>query len=149
MTRFTATVDQHHLACHGANHRDQAVMGHCDDCGRKVAKIQKNGRTYLADVFHTGIWDTPTYYCFSFHTCDPEQVERYAAAKAVTLASGAIVKGQTVEVFKGRKVPVGTVGVVFWTGTDSYDKPRVGIRTADGESHFTAESNVRFASTEA
>lgn len=39
-----------------------------------------------------------------------------------------VVKGKMVEVFKGRKVPVGTKGVVMWVGMDNYRNMRVGIK---------------------
>ena len=67
--------------------------------------------------------------------------ERESSSNA--LPEGVIVKGQTVTVAKGRKVPLGTTGVVFWTGTDSYDTVKAGFRTADGEKFFTAVSNLK------
>lgn len=48
-----------------------------------------------------------------------------------------------VEVFKGRKVPVGTVGEISWVGIDSFGNVKVGIKDAQGEVHFTAVSNVK------
>lgn len=52
------------------------------------------------------------------------------------------VKGAMVEVFKGRKVAKGTTGVVIWAGEGHWG-PRVGIKDADGEVHWTAATNVR------
>lgn len=57
---------------------------------------------------------------------------------------------KTVSVTSGRKVPVGTVGVVFWVGMVNYSKygnwwsweARIGFKTDDGATHFTAEKNV-------
>lgn len=37
-------------------------------------------------------------------------------------------KGKMVEVYKGRKVPVGTTGKVMWVGMDNYRNMRVGIK---------------------
>jgi hypothetical protein len=48
-----------------------------------------------------------------------------------------------VEVFKGRKVPVGTVGEISWVGIDSFGNVKVGIKDAQGEVQFTAVSNVK------
>lgn len=50
-------------------------------------------------------------------------------------------KGDTVEVVRGRKIPKGTVGKVFWTWTKynpySYeDEDRVGIEREDGSRFF-------------
>jgi len=56
--------------------------------------------------------------------------------------------GKTVKVTKGRKVPKGVIGEVFWVGADKYagnhygTQHRVGITTETGEKHFTAMSNV-------
>ena len=55
-----------------------------------------------------------------------------------------------VRVIKGRKVPVGTTGTVFWIGMRNYSKygywwsweVRVGIKTAEGDTYFTAENNI-------
>jgi len=97
-----------------------------------------NGRTLnlLRDNTRIACWSQG-------HECNPEHVESYAAFKAYRASEGEIVKGATVTVVKGRKVPHGTTGVVTWVGIDSYDKPRIGFRTADGESVFTATSNVQ------
>jgi hypothetical protein len=53
-----------------------------------------------------------------------------------------VCKGATVEVFKGRKVPVGTTGECIWVGDGRYG-PRCGVRDEHGEAHWTALSNVR------
>lgn len=53
----------------------------------------------------------------------------------------AIERGTEVKVVKGRKVPKGTVGVVIWTGSGQFG-PRVGIKDAEGTTHWTALSNV-------
>jgi hypothetical protein len=58
------------------------------------------------------------------------------------------VKGDTVKVVKGRKVPVGTEAKVFWRGEDRYKSGRwatfyrVGLELPDGERVFVAEENV-------
>ena len=51
-------------------------------------------------------------------------------------------KGKTAEVFKGRKVAVGTSGEIIWCGEGKWGW-RVGIKDAAGEVHWTAMSNVR------
>lgn len=50
-------------------------------------------------------------------------------------------RGKTVKVVKGRKVPVGLIGQVFWRGQTKYGY-RVGIEVMDGVRIFVAESNV-------
>ena len=59
---------------------------------------------------------------------------------------------KTVKVVKGRKVPIGTTGTCFWVKRYNYSRygdawgiysdTRIGIRTADGEVHFTSSKNV-------
>lgn len=59
------------------------------------------------------------------------------------LDAGEIIKGQHVVVWKGRKVPKGIEGTVFWTGPDRYTGiTRVGFKTESGETYYTDASNV-------
>ena len=51
------------------------------------------------------------------------------------------LKGQTVTVVKGRKVPLGTTGVCFYSGEGQWGW-RVGFKTEDGETVWTAVTNV-------
>lgn len=59
-------------------------------------------------------------------------------------------KGKTVEVIRGRKVPIGTRGEVFWYGEGkNFDRwgrgsapMRVGFKDAAGETHWTDAYNV-------
>jgi hypothetical protein len=55
------------------------------------------------------------------------------------------VRGDTLEVFKGRKVPVGTFGVCIWVGPDKFrvNHKRVGIKDDEGTVHWTSASNVK------
>lgn len=53
-----------------------------------------------------------------------------------------IRKGDAVEVYKGRKVRVGTKGVCIWVGVGHYGE-RVGVKDAAGTAHWTAIDNVR------
>lgn len=39
--------------------------------------------------------------------------------------------GRIVEVYKGRKIPHGTKGFVFWEGTDNYGNAKIGIATTN------------------
>ena len=54
--------------------------------------------------------------------------------------------GKEVEVIKGRKVPIGTVGTVFWMRTDKYcgnTVTKIGIKGDKGEVYWTYFQNVR------
>lgn len=73
--------------------------------------------------------------------------DRAAAARAQEEAREQMFetygRGRVVKVVKGRKVPVGTEGTVFWLGEDKFGNGyRVGFETPTGEKHFTALSNV-------
>ena len=52
-----------------------------------------------------------------------------------------IQPGTHVKVVKGRKVPVGTTGKVFWVGEGRHGE-RVGFNDGEGERYFTALTNV-------
>ena len=124
----------------------------CRGCGAEVFwDTNRNGVRYLAEhagqVYEGGVgrWKQP-------HRHTEEQVARWAEVVrlneerlAQAIANGEIVKGQTVEVFKGRKVPKGTVGVVFWVAPqeDGYGVIKVGFTTPAGDKHFTNIANVR------
>lgn len=42
-----------------------------------------------------------------------------------------VEKGRIVEVYKGRKVKIGTKGEIFWIGVDSFGKEKLGIKTSN------------------
>jgi hypothetical protein len=54
-------------------------------------------------------------------------------------------RGNVVKVVKGRKVPLGTEGEVFWLGDKGWGYS-VGFKTAEGEKHFTSIRNVESVS---
>jgi len=129
--------------CAGNNHTDGGEIVKCDGCAAQIAK-RPDGK--LFDVKGFGYYHARKFTCWNMaHTCDPAAVARYAAEKAAAIASGEVVKGARVVVVRGRKVPKGTTGVVFWTGLDAYDKPKIGLRDDAGTTHWTAASNVDVA----
>jgi hypothetical protein len=126
--------------CNGINHSDGGEIVKCDGCGVEVGK-RPDGK--LFPIRHVGFYQARKISCWQgTHRCDPALAALVAAEKAAAIASGEIVKGATVVVARGRKVPKGTTGVVFWTGTDAFDKPKVGFCDAAGVTHWTAASNV-------
>lgn len=64
--------------------------------------------------------------------------------------------GKEVVVIKGRKVPIGTKGVVFWRKEVNYDRynrwynatMRIGIKDSDGVVYWINESNVKVVDPE-
>jgi len=127
----------------------------CRDCGADVAWMtSKAGNRYLAQpwVWYGGDYRVHEKVIPAAHRCvpDPEWPERKAAADLSRVAAaqrdGRIIKGVTVDVVKGRKVPVGTRAEVTWIGDGGYG-PRVGL-LIDGEKVYTALSNVAVAPIE-
>lgn len=83
---------------------------------------------------------------------EAKRAAEFAAAKAASALSAAKVeywesqrpvveRGTPVQVVKGRKVPVGTTGTVFWVGESTWGD-RVGFTDAEGTTHWTARTNV-------
>lgn len=70
-----------------------------------------------------------------------EAYERKQAEKAAAEAA-APRKGKSLEVVKGRKVPIGTKGVCIWVGQSQYGE-RVGLKDSSGTVHWTASTNVK------
>lgn len=127
--------------CAGINHHDGGEIVKCDGCGVEVAK-REDGKIFTVRGF--GHYHARKFTCWNMlHTCDPALAALVAQERAAALASGEIVKDQTVVVVKGRKVPKGTTGRVFWIGVDAYDKPKIGFLDAAGQKHWTAASNVQ------
>lgn len=69
------------------------------------------------------------------------KLERQRAVDRQVEIAKTVAKGKDVTVVKGRKVPIGTTGNVFWLGQTQYGW-RVGLKDANGTTHWTALSNV-------
>ena len=109
----------------------------CQGEGFSVEEMAKSYSEIVAAIFsEQGL--SPKY---------GEYIEEAAAEangimKTLRKALGESVPSIPVEVFKGRKVPVGTVGEIVWVGA-SFGALKVGIKPAEGEVQFTAVSNVK------
>lgn len=127
--------------CLGTNHHDAGHrIGHCDTCGREIAKHRDKGT--LHDVVRRGFYGARKIACWMIHTCDPEQARAYRIAKDARLARGSIEREQKVTVTKGRKFPKGLTGVVFFTREGDYG-PLARIKRDDtGEFTWVAEKNI-------
>lgn len=55
------------------------------------------------------------------------------------------MKGQEIEVIKGRKIPIGTKGTVFYSGEGQWGW-RIGFTGTDGETYWTDAKNVELVS---
>lgn len=100
----------------------------CPKCGHDVVKALSNaGKTYVANM---EIWIGNEFLAKRWiptgHNCHPQEVENWQKLVQSRLDLGQIVKGQSVLVKSGRKVPKGTTGVVFWVQDE-----RVGFKDSD------------------
>jgi hypothetical protein len=127
--------------CRGINHFDSGEIVTHDRCGAQVV-IREDGRIF--DVELSGFYQARKFSCYhGTHECDLNLVAARTAELARQAADGEIVKDATVEVFKGRKVAKGTVGVVKWVGDTGYGE-RVGLAVDGTEGLvYTAITNCR------
>lgn len=65
--------------------------------------------------------------------------------KAKLLAHNKLEHGKLVRVVRGRKLPRGTEGEIFWMGSTAYG-PSIGLRLIDGSKVFTSPNNVEVLS---
>lgn len=109
----------------------------CKKCGDKVAWLtNKSGKRYLGEYMGHGRRRP--------HHHSDQEVEIYSRGHQIDLDHGLIVVEQIVEVIKGRKVPKGTTGIVFWVApeVDGWGVVKVGFKTAEGEKHFINSENL-------
>lgn len=95
----------------------------CPGCGAKIDatdEVKEKAREWLA-TWAGEKWD----------------LENAAQSKRVEI-------GRDIEVVRGRKIPIGTRGRIFWKGATRWGE-RVGIEQIDGERVFTAIGNVEIA----
>ena len=131
----------------------------CNKCGAECFwDTNRNGKRYLAQKTvreyseGTASWKMP-HYC----QATPEEAAEYQAMlqrekdqqeerKSQAIANGEIVVGQTVKVYRGRKVPQGTIGIVFWIAEeeDRFGVQKIGIKDETGVKYFLAINNVDF-----
>lgn len=131
----------------------------CNKCGAECYwDTNRNGKRYLAERAvreygdGVGTWKQP-HYC----KATPEEAAEYQAMlkrekdkqderTSEEIANGEIVYGQTVKVYRGRKVPQGTIGVVFWVAeeADNFNVWKIGIKDEAGVKYFLAINNVDF-----
>jgi len=105
---------------------------YCDGKGFSPEFMVQSYKSYIEVIFDQEQWAE-----FDFNDLNGK-------LKSLRKSLGEDVPSMPVEVFKGRKVPVGTVGEIIWVGIDSFGNVKVGIKDAQEEVHFTAVSNVKF-----
>lgn len=123
----------------------------CRNCGGNVFfTLNRNGKRYLAERVSISYanggksWFQP-HHCIEMHKeMHQARLAHQATQLQTAINSGEIVKGQTVEVAKGRKYPIGTQGIVFWVAdeSDQYGTIRVGFTSATDEKIFINIENL-------
>lgn len=123
----------------------------CNNCGARVAKAISNaGKSYLASVVvvHNQYAETNQHgkMILPAHECDANEVKNYSKKIAMALEMGLIVKGQEVIVVKGRKVPKGTRGIVFWVKEEKINgevsETRIGFKDSNETVYWIDAKNV-------
>jgi hypothetical protein len=136
-----------------------ARMVSCNRCGCECFwDTNRHGKRYLAVKMiqeyegGTGGWKQP-HYCQAtdeqaaeYQARLQETKDQLKALEDAAIANGEIVVGQTVKVYRGRKVPIGTMGVVFWIAEqeDAFGCYKIGFKDEAGNKHFTAINNVDY-----
>ena len=93
-----------------------------------------------------------------FRKMSPESISDYRMFCLTRQNAGALMEidafekylDKEVKVVKGKKVPLGTTGKVFWIGMRNYSQygnwwsweVRIGFKDADGATYFTSEENI-------
>ena len=131
--------------------RPIGVSKPCYKCGRQVVKCQsKNGGIYTASIeivnSQYADYTARGKAIYPVHECDEREVIKYKELIQRQLAEGAIVKGQKVVVTKGRKVPKGTQGEIFWLGFETWNGEsilkRVGLISESGQKFYVNSEYV-------
>lgn len=127
----------------------------CRYCGRAVLwNESKAGKRYLAEptpIFGEEGNRIKTIY--PSHKCPASAEEKQAVDAQIKvnheaeIERGEVVKGQQVAIFKGRKYPVGTTGLVDWVAreADGFGVVKVRIVLDSGERIYVNRDNVRAA----
>jgi len=144
---------------HGLCIRDYERNGYNDSDWYMVVWNEEKGGPETIEFASTRGWSYPCYgskpdatpeVLAKYQAWEAEAERKYQAAQAEKRAKTP-ARGKTLKVVKGRKVPIGTVGVCIWTGAARYGykvTERVGIKDASGNVHWTAMSNVEVVLSE-
>lgn len=142
---FAVDAARRGAGCNGVHHNDFGRVGTCTGCGAEVVNAERGGLFPLLRYTTEAGRERAVYACYRpTHACDTEQAAAHRARTLRELARGVPVLRAPVRVEHGanHKVPWGTEGTVVWAGEGDFG-PRVGLRDAEGVTHWTAAGNVR------
>lgn len=126
----------------------------CEADGCTKESRAKTGPKPFVNNKYDRLWGTTTTKVGDLKKFDPTLEVVYTAhlnriQAAMTKldrakAKVAVKHGDMVQVFKGRKVAIGTKGELFWSKPDDrFGGIRIGIKDANGTAHWTKLDNVR------
>lgn len=123
-------------------------------CAEEVGYASTRGWTYPNNAVVDASPDVMSAYVEWKRAQRAEQIRLQELREAATARVG-----KTVKVVRGRKVPQGTIGRVFWVGADNFrrrydgfcsDVPeRLGLELPSGARVFTAAANVEVIAVQA
>lgn len=116
-------------------------------------RISKAGNRYLAARAEIrGESGRTIKVIYPAHQCstDIELIESRKQEAQKRIDSGEIVKGQRIVVVKGRKIKIGTEGIVFWVANepDGYGIIKVGFIDDEGVKQYISKANIQAAINE-
>lgn len=127
----------------------------CSKCLERdlVWRVSKAGNRYLAASTEIrGEGGRIIKIIYPAHQCstDIELIEIRKQEAQALIDSGAIVKGQRIVVIKGRKIKIGTEGIVFWVASepDGYGVIKVGFVDDEGVKQYINKANIQAAINE-
>lgn len=137
--------------------RDGFPLTVCKWCGCDVQwQYAKSGNKYLAQPCpiygEDGRRIKTIYPAHDCHVSDERRAEilqQEQQHNAAALEAGQIVKGQRVQVVKGRKYPIGTTGTVTWVADheDAYGVTKARVAVDGAEAIFVNIQNLQALTT--
>jgi hypothetical protein len=115
------------IRCNGINHKDTGKITKCKGCGTHLAR-RDDGKLFGVRRYTTEYGNERfAYSCYApTHKCDPERAKRYHEAAQRDIDAGEMVRGQSVIVARGRKIPKGITGTIHlgWRERLGATRPR-------------------------
>jgi len=130
------------IRCNGINHKDTGKITKCKGCGTHLAR-RDDGKLFGVRRYTTEYGNERfVYSCYApTHKCDPERAKRYHEAAQRDIDAGEMVRGQSVIVARGRKIPKGITGTITWVGESDWG-PRARVQPQSGDAFFIPTKNL-------
>lgn len=119
-----------------AEQRVETICIGCGDLSQQIVEVEVDATPEI--VAKAAAWKAE----------QKRQADERARAYKAEQEARTFRSGKRCKVVRGRKVPLGTEGVIFWMGHDNYGKRKLGIATTERKENgryadvvWTAESN--------